>query len=78
MHHLPGAVLEPAPEVMIHYLPWGKVMRQQSPGTAAAYNTMKIPWWISRLGYLSDRPSALAAGTKCLIKCRSRSLRSVG
>ena len=33
---LPGAIVPPAPEVLIDDLPRGKVMRQQAPGTATA------------------------------------------
>jgi hypothetical protein len=34
MHTLPGAIIPPAPEILIDNLPGGKVMRQQAPGTA--------------------------------------------
>ena len=34
MHALPGAIVPPAPEVLIDNLPRGKIMGQQAPGTA--------------------------------------------
>jgi hypothetical protein len=36
MHALPGAIVPPAPKVLIDNLPRGEVMRQQAPGTATA------------------------------------------
>ncbi len=36
MHAWPGAIVPPAPEVLVDNLPGGKVMRQKAPGTATA------------------------------------------
>ncbi len=33
MHARPGAIVPPAPDVLIDHLPRGKIMRQQAPGT---------------------------------------------
>jgi hypothetical protein len=38
MHERPGAVLLPAPKVVVHELPGGEVMGQQTPGTPTAHD----------------------------------------
>jgi hypothetical protein len=61
MHVLPGAIVPPAPEVLIDNLPGGKVMRQQAPGTAT---TQDIEDGIHdlTLGIFLGPPTGLGAG----------------
>jgi hypothetical protein len=62
VHHVPGAVLLPAPNILVDDLPWGQVVgrRRQAHPLRRIY---KMPFRISRLGYFSGRPPGLAVGT---------------
>jgi hypothetical protein len=65
MHVLPGAIVPPAPEVLIDNLPGGEVMRQQAPGTAT---TQDIADGIHdlTLGIFLGPPTGLGAGPQML------------
>ena len=61
MDVLPDPVLAPDPKVVVHNLPWGKVMRQQTPRTPTPHDIEdRIENFA--LGVLLGAPSALGLG----------------